>query len=378
MQKRIRASLAIPVIALLLCAAPGCAGRSAVAVTTAVATNQSLGATLDFSGVLLPAQTADISSQIGGKVTSLGFQAGDAVKAGDVLMQLDTQTLNAQLAQAEAGLQSAEAAAGAAGNQASIAKIALDAAQRDYDRTKALFASGAASQSDMDDATDKLNTAQKQYDNASGPAIDQATAAVNTAQANIDVLNVQLSEATIKSPLDGVLANRNVDVGDVVTPGVAVMSVVDASSLKLRSTVTQDELPLLALGQEMDITVDSFPGQDSKGTVTMLGPIAVSTGEVFPIEVTIKNDGHLMAGLTAQASAAVKASGIVVPSSAVVQSNGASYVFVIKDGVASRRLVSTGLSSDAGTLILKGLAAGEQIAVTNTDALADNMPVTTQ
>jgi RND family efflux transporter MFP subunit len=378
MQKRIRASLAIPVIALLLCAAPGCAGRSAVAVTTAVATNQSLGATLDFSGVLLPAQTADISSQIGGKVTSLGFQAGDAVKAGDVLMQLDTQTLNAQLAQAEAGLQSAGAAAGAAGNQASIAKIALDAAQRDYDRTKALFASGAASQSDMDDATDKLNTAQKQYDNASGPAIDQATAAVNTAQANIDVLNVQLSEATIKSPLDGVLANRNVDVGDVVTPGVAVMSVVDASSLKLTSTVTQDELPLLALGQEMDITVDSFPGQDSKGTVTMLGPIAVSTGEVFPIEVTIKNDGHLMAGLTAQASAAVKASGIVVPSSAVVQSNGASYVFVIKDGVASRRLVSTGLSSDAGTLILKGLAAGEQIAVTNTDALADNMPVTTQ
>ncbi len=128
----------------------------------------------------------------------------------------------------------------------------------------------------------------------------------------------------------------------------------------------------------MDVTVDSFPGQDYKGTVTTLGPIAVSTGEVFPIEVTIKNDGRLMAGLTAHASAAVKASGIVVPSSAVVQSNGASYVFVIKNGVASKRLVSTGLSSDEGTLILKGLTAGEQVAVTNTDALADNMPVKLQ
>ena len=263
MQKRIGASLAI-LMALLVLAASGCAGKSAVAVTTAVATNQSLSATLDLSGVLVPAQTADISSQLAGKVTSLGFQAGDAVKTGDVLMQLDTQTLNAQLAQSEAGLQSAEAGVNAA-------KINLDEAQKDYDRTKSLFEAGAASQSEMDDATDK-------YDSAAGPALAQAQAAVSTAQANINVLNVQLGEATIKSPLDGVLASRNVDVGDVVTPGVAVMSVVDASSLKLRGTVTQDELPLLALGQEMDVTVDSFPGQVYKGPVTTLGPIAVSTG----------------------------------------------------------------------------------------------------
>jgi RND family efflux transporter MFP subunit len=166
-----------------------------------------------------------------------------------------------------------------------------------------------------------------------------------------------------------------VNVGEVVSPGVAVMSVVDASSLKLTSTVTQDTLPLLALGQEMDVVIDSFPNRVYQGSVTTLGPIAVSTGEVFPVEVTIKNDGHLMAGLTAHASASVKASGIVVPSSAVVQSSGASYVFVIEDGVASKRLVSTGQRSDKDTLILKGLAAGERVAVTNTNALADNMPV---
>ena len=375
MQKRIRAFLAILVIAPLLSAASGCAGHSAVAVTTAVAANQEVSTTLDISGILVPVQRADISSQIAGKVTSLGFQDGDAVKAGDVLMQLDTQTLNAQLAQAEAGLQSAEAAAGTAANQASVAKISLDAAQRNYDQTKTLFDAGADSQSQLDDATDALNTAQEQYDSATGPAIDQAAAAVSTARANIATLNVQLNEATIKSPLDGVLTSQNVDVGEVVAPGVAVMSVVDVSSLKLSSTVTQDVLPLLALGQNMDVTADSFPGLDYKGSVTLLGPIAASTGEVFPVEVTIKNDGHLVPGLTAHASATVKASGIVVPSSAVVQTSGASYVFVIKDGVASKRLVSTGLSSDGMTLIPEGLTAGEQVAVTNAAALADNMPV---
>ncbi len=156
------------------------------------------------------------------------------------------------------------------------------------------------------------------------------------------------------------------------------MSVVDASSLKLSSTVTQDLLPLLTLGQEMDVVIDNFPNRVYQGSVTTIGPIAVSTGEVFPIEVTIKNDGHLMAGLAAHASASVKASGIVVPSSAVVEGSGTSYVFVIKDGVASKRLVSIGPRSDTDALILKGLTAGELVAVTNTNALGDNMPVTTQ
>lgn len=371
-----RSTLAILALALLLFVASGCAGHSAVAVTTAVATNQELTTTLDLSGVLVPAQTADISSQIAGKVTSLAFQAGDSVKAGNVLMQLDTSSLNAQLAQAQASLQSAQAAVGGAGSQAAVDKIGLDSAQESYNRVKALSDSGADSQSDLDNATNVLDTAQQQYDNASGSALDQAEAAVSIARANINSLDVQLSETTIKSPLGGVLSSRNVNVGEVVSPGVAVMSVVDASSLKLNSTVTQDILPLLTLGQEMDVVIDSFPDRVYQGTVTTLGPIAVSTGEVFPIEVTIKNDGHLLAGLAAQASASVKTGGIVVPSSAVVQGSGDSYVFVIKDGVASKRLVSTGLKGDKGTLILKGLTAGEQVAVTNTDALVDNMAVT--
>ena len=381
MQKRNRASLAIPAIlglAILVFVASGCATHSTMAVTTAVATNQELTTTLDLSGVLVPTQTADISSQIAGKVTSLGFQAGDAVKAGDVLMQLDTSSLNAQLAQAEASLQSVQAAVGEAGSQAAIDKISLDSAQESYNRVKALSDSGADSQSDLDNATNALGTAQNQYDNASGPALAQAEAAVSIARADINGLDVQLSETTITSPLDGSLSSRNVNVGEVVSPGVAVMSVVDTSSLELNSTVTQDMLPLLTLGQEMDVVIDSFPNRVYQGSVTTIGPIAVSTGEIFPIEVTIKNDGHLMDGLAAHASASVQESGIVVPSSAVVQISGASYVFVIKDGVASKRLVSIGPSSDTDALILKGLTAGELVAVTNTNALADNMPVTTQ
>jgi HlyD family secretion protein len=375
MQKRIRTSLALLAVAMLALVLAGCAVHSPVAVKTAVAANQELATTLDLSGVLVPETTADISSQIAGKVTSVGFQTGDPVKAGDVLMQLDTSSLDAQLAQTEASLQSAEAAAGVAGNQAAVDKISLNSAQESYNRVKALCDSGADSQSDLDNATNALDTAQKQYDNAAGPALDQAQAAISTAQANIDGINVQLRESTIVSPVNGVLASRNVEVGEVVSAGVAVMSVADDSSLKLTSTVTQDILPQLALGQEMDVAVDSFPGQVYQGTITTLGPIAVSTGELFPVEVTIKNDGKLMAGLSAHASASVQERGIVVPTTAVVQNEGASYVYVIQNGVARMTAVSTGLKSDKDTLILKGLTAGEAVAVNNTEALADNLPV---
>ncbi|OPY57402.1 MAG: Macrolide export protein MacA [Pelotomaculum sp. PtaU1.Bin035] len=380
MLRRIKRPLAIVAALILAFAAYGCAGRNAdkaVSVMTAAADNQELETTLELSGVLVQAQKVDISSKISGKVISLGYNTGSAVKAGDVLIQLDTEVLSAQLMQAQAGLQSAEAAADAARNQASITKINLDAAQKLYDRTKALNESGAVSQSQMDEVADKLNTAEKQFENAAGPAQDQAQAAVNTARANIKNLQAQIDNATIRSPIDGLLVGQNVNVGEVLSPGVAVISIVDTSTLKLKSTVTQDLLPLLSAGQEMDITVDIYPDSKFIGTVSSVGPIAVNTGELFPVEIAINNNGSLTAGLTAHASVTAKTQGIVVPSSSVIQNGGESYIFVIKDNIASKRVVKIGLKNDKGTQILKGLNAGELVAVTNAGSLTDSMPVIT-
>jgi len=378
MRKQIKKSLLAVLAVLLLLAATGC-GRNesgTTAVTAATADHQELETTLELSGVLVPVQTADISSKISGKVVSLGCSVGSVVKAGDILIQLDTDTLNAQLMQAQASLQSAEAAAESVVNQASLARINLDAAQKLYDRTKVLFESGVVAQSQMDDSTDKLNIAQNQFENASGPAQDQAQAAISTARANIKNIQVQIDNATIRSPLDGILTTQSVNVGQVVSPGVAVISIVDISTLKLKSTVTQDLLPLLSVGQEMDITVDSYPDHKLKGIVSSIGPIAVNTGEVFPLEIALNNNGSLTAGLSARAVMSARTKGIVVPSSSVMQAGGESYVFVIKDNTAAKRVVKAGLINDKEAQILKGLNTDEQVAVTNVGALTDGMPVT--
>ena len=377
MQKRFRGSITIFIAILLVIAVSGCSGQNTqkVTVTTAVASQHEIETTLDFSGVLLPNQTVDISSKITGQVIALGSKVGSPVKAGDQLIKLDTESLNGQLMQAEASLQSAQAAAQAAENQTSISKVNLNTAQINYDRTKLLFDSGAVSQSQLDDAQDKLNIAATQYANASGPAQAQAAASISTANANIKSLNVQKNNATIKSPLNGIITNQNLNLGQVVSPGVTLISIADTSILKMKSTVSQDKLPLLALGQEMNIRIDSYPDRIFKGTITTIGPTAVNTGEVFPVEISLQNESGLMAGLSAHTSLISKTQGIIIPTASLIQNNRASYVFVIENDLAMKRIVKTGLRNDTEVQIIEGLSEGERVAAANVTVLADKMPV---
>jgi HlyD family secretion protein len=375
-------SLFTLMVMFLIIGITGCSEPNAnknITVKIATAENQELKTSLSLSGVLLPNQTADISRPAYWQVKSVGPDVGDPVKTGDVLVVLDAEKLNAQLMQAEAGLKSAEASAQGVQSQMELAKINLDAIQKNFNRTKALYDSGTASQSQMDDVTDKLDTARKQYKNAAGPALAQAQAAIETARANIQNLKVQIAEAIIRSPFDGIVTNRNADPGEVVSPGVSVISVADTSILKMKSSITQDLLPLLTVGQEVDVTIDIYPDRVFKGTVSGIGPIAVNTGGVFPVEIAIQNDGSILSGLSAHATLNVTGkNGVVVPTAAVLESGEKSYVFVIQNGVAIKRVVTTGLRNDQGVEILKGVMAGELVAVTNIRSLSDNLPVNIQ
>lgn len=379
-KKGLKNLLTYIMIALIVVISAGCgsqtASTNAVTVKTAVSDKHKLQTTIDVTGVLVPAQTINIASKITGQVTSLGFDAGSTVKAGDTLITMETKTLNAQLQQAQAALQSAQAGAQSAVNQADQAKVNLDTAQRAYDRTKALFDSGAVSSSQMEDATSKLELAKKQYETASGSAQSQAQASINTAQANINNINVQLDNAVITSPINGVITNRNINPGEIASPGVSLFTIADVSTLKLKGTVSQEALPMLKPGQEIDVSVDIYPDKVFKGQIDSIGPMAVSTGTYFPIEISIKNSGDIKAGLSAHASVSVTGDEkVIVPASAVVENNGQSYVFVIKNQVASKRIVTVGLRNDKEIEIIKGLEAGEKVAVTNIKNLFDNMPV---
>lgn len=384
MSKIIRINLSIVMIVLFLFLAAGCASQNAgasdgLSVKTAVSVRHPLESTVDVAGVLVPQQVVNITGKIGGQVTELKPEVGDSVKAGDVLLVMETKTLNAQLQQAEAALQSAEAAVQSAGDQGDQARINLNTAQKAYDRTKALFDSGAASQSQMDDVASKLELAKKQFEIAGGSALKQAQASVVTANANINNIKVQLENATITSPVSGIVTNRNINPGEIAAPGAVLFTIADTSTLKLKGTVPQDVIPLLQEDQAMDVKIDVYPNKTFKGTISSIGPMAVSTGEYFPIEIGIKNDENIKAGLTAHTTIGITApDSVAVPVAAVVTNNGRNFVYVIKDGKAEKRFVTLGMKNDKEYAVLNGINEGEAVAISNVNSLFDGMAVKTE
>lgn len=340
-----------------------------VNIKTATADEQKLDTTLDITGVLVPFQTVNIQTKLNSVpksnsevVNSVNVDVGSNVKKGDILITLDTNDLNIQLKQAEAALKSVQ-------DQAAQAKISLDMDEKTLYRTKQLFDSHAVSQSQLDAIQSEYDLDKVKYETYTGSAQEQA-------QATIDSLKLQIGNAIITSPINGTVVNKNVNPGEIVSSGMTLLSIADASILKLKSTVPQEVVPWLKVGHNINVFINIYPDKVFGGQITMVGPITVSTGEYFPIEISLKNPNGIKPGVTANASIRIYADeGIVVPASAVVQENGQCYTFVVQKGIAHKRIITIGLKNDTRTMVLKGLDKGEKVAVTNANDLIDNMTV---
>ena len=345
-------------------------------VKIATADESNVQTELQLTGVLLPKDLVNISSKASGQILNVPKQVGDKVAKGEVLIQLDTKTLEAQLQQAQAGLSAAEAAYTSAKNQASLLKISLDQTEKTYLDTKALYETGAVSEGTYTDISSKYDLAKKQYENAAGPLQNQALAAIENAKASINTLNVQKENSTIISPIDGVLVSGDIQSGEIVSPGMSLLSIADLSTLKMKGTIAQAYLPYVNVNDKVKFKVDIYPDQIYDAEISTIGPMAVSTGKIFPIEITMPNEDQIMAGLSARFAIEINGkSHVVIPVNAVVNAEGQSYVFVIKDQVATKREVVTGLKNETSIEILSGLEKGEVIAISNTHILQDQMLV---
>ena len=355
-----------------------CAGKSnpVVTVNTATATSGRLIKPVEFSGILTPDQTVNVYSQQTGHATQVTVSVGDKVEAGQLLVKIDSRELNAQLAEAEASMRSVEDQASQAQVGISTAKANLDLAQKSFDRISALYKTQAVPKNQMDDVQNKLELAQSAYQNAQKQYQLLSGSGLAQAKARIELIQVQISNTTIASPIDGVVTNKNVNPGELVTTGAPVMTVADTSTLKLQGTVSQDAVPLMSMGQKVQVRVDGLPNVKYEGTITQIGPVAVSTGQYFPVVVSLKNNGSLLAGMTAMSSFNLTApQSVVIPASAVQKDGHDSYVYVVKNGTVTRTRVEVGIQNSTDITVASGLAAGDVVATSNIDTLQNGMAV---
>jgi HlyD family secretion protein len=377
--KRTRVWKILAVAAVGAVALAGCAPRSAprITVKTAAAREGTIARTIEFTGVLAPNRTVNIYAKLAGQATTVGTDVGVPVKEGELLVQIDTKELNAQLAVAEAAAAGVSDQAAQVKTSLETARLNREMAQRAYDRTKTLLDTKVVTQSQLDDAQTKLDLAKaaldtttRQYQTVSGSGLAQA-------QAQVNLIKVQISNSTITSPVSGIVTNRNVNPGEITSLNTPLFTIAEVATLKLQGNVSQDDVVRLAVGNTVKVVVDALSTRSYQGRIEQVGPIAAATGQYFPVVVSLRNDGRLLAGMTAKASLTWTGTpGVVVPLTAVTDPRDSeASLFVISDGTAHRKDVALGPRNDTDVQVLSGLAVGERVAVSSVSSLLDGMEV---
>jgi HlyD family secretion protein len=342
------------------------------------------------TGKVTPITKVEVKSKASGIVKKLLVEAGDKVKKGQLLAQLDKDEIQAQVAQSEAELQAADASFKASEADYERAKVDAEGPdvpllKRAYERAEGMAKEGVVSASALDDAQKNYEMALNKQNVAKAQLIvlkakvAQAQATVAQDRAHLKQLEEQLSYTDIESPIDGVVLSRDVEMGDAVSSilvlgssATLVMTLGDTSEVYVKGKVDESDIGKVYLGQPARIKVESFKDKTFLGKVTRISPMGVEKDNVttFEVRVSINNPGgELKAEMTANAEIILEEHKNVlqIPEGAILYDKDKKASVEIPDPKAKdgkRKLaVNIGISNGAKTELLGGLKEGDQVVL---------------
>lgn len=268
--------------------------KAKVFYKTEAAKKGDVQALVSTTGTVNPIQEIQIGSQVSGKIVKLNVDFNSPVKAGDVVAEIDQSQLKTQVQQSEASYNN---------NMASLdtSRIALDSYTKKYERAKALFAKEMISQEDMDTAETNYLSGKKD--------VVANEAKVAQAKSTLDQAKVNLSYAIIKSPVDGVVISRDVELGQTLAAGYTVPVVyhvgTDLTKMKVECSVDEADIGRVKEGQKVNFTVESYSDETFNGVIQQVrySPTTTSNVVTYTVEVYVDNpDLKLRPGMTATVS----------------------------------------------------------------------------
>ncbi|HEY3248810.1 MAG TPA: efflux RND transporter periplasmic adaptor subunit [bacterium] len=371
--------------------------------------------TLDVSGTIASAQDAGVTSKIPGKVAAVRVSEGARVGRGQVLVQLETAELSAQVAQAAQGVRQAMAAYDVAAarlravqagpraqeraqvnNAVAQAEANLRNAESNVVRMQQLYDSGAVSRQQLEAAILQRDVARSQLDSARQQAslvesgarpeeiqmaraqVAQAAAGVAAARAMLVLARVQYGNATIRAPFAGRIAQVHVAVGEFVAPGIPVVTEYDDTRLDLEAKVGERELAQIIPGGSVTVHAQTAPTATIRGTVRLVQPTVEAASRTAIVLIRLINPpAAVLPGTSARATVLVeRRTGVLLVPAAALRSDGATMVFVVSGGVAHARPVTLGLRQGDLVQVRSGVASGEQVIVLGPETITDGMRVT--
>ena len=340
--------------------------KSEVEVDAQKVVKGKISPTVNADGAIAAKVTVNIQSQVMGEIISLPFKEGDKVKKGDLLVQINPDTYQRDVASAQAALDAAMVAL----NQA---QVNYEKKKVDYERMAKLFDEKIAS-------LDQLENAKLLYDQAILQN-QQAKTGVDQARASLERAKDYLAKTTLLSPIDGVITALNAKVGETAImgtmnfSGTVILTVSDLSEIITEVQVDEADFQRLKMGQNTEVTIDALGGKKYQGKVIEIGASAhSSTSGVqtnimqFTVKVAISNpDTQLKPGMTTRVKlfADEKNNILIVPIGAVKselkEGNQIYYCLTEEKGKVKKVTVKTDLSDDLNIEILEGVKEGDDV-----------------
>lgn len=340
------------------------------------------------TGKVEPLSKVEVKSKASGIVKQVFVHYGDRVKAGQVLVELDKEELQARVRELRASLIAAQAAMEAAQATYERQKVEAEAPDLPFlkasmERARSLSADGLISKAVLEDAEkayelalNKQMIAQRNL-SVSRAEVARAHAQVAQAQAALERAEEDLRNATITSPMDGLVLSRDVEVGDAVSSilvlgsqATLVMTLGDTSEVYVKGKVDEADISKVYHGQPARIVVESLKEKKFEGKVTKISPMGVEKDNVttFEVRVSIQNPtGELLANMSANAEIILeeKHGILIIPESAVIYDKDRNASVEVPDpqGEKGRRKVAVklGISNGVKTEVVAGLKEGDEV-----------------
>ncbi|TAL15548.1 efflux RND transporter periplasmic adaptor subunit [bacterium] len=384
-------------------------GKPPVAVEILKVSGENTSSGIDVVGTLEQKFSADVKSEVRGRITALHVTQWVNVRKGQPLAEIDASEPRLALERAKAAIEGAKAQEAVARAQAEVAKsqaigsrsleetaraglmgaeVDAERSEREYQRLKNLRESGLATQQSLDEGLSALDAAKARV-RAAKSQIESTVSQIASAQAQVAAaeaqaraasaqvaasledmkqLETQIAKATIVSPLDGTVSERFMNVGDL--PGDAViMRVVDNSLLNLTVNVPSQAISSVKAGQTLSFSTDSLPGETFEGKVMFINPSADPADRSLRVTAEVRNSPPRLRGglfVKGRIVTGAKENVILLPRGALVYWDVPSKkgeVFVVTGTTAKKRSVTTGAAGGDTVEIVTGLFAGEAVVL---------------
>lgn len=357
-------------------------------VKTALVTEVTMKRSVIATGMLAALEDSTVSGKVAGRLSSISVDLGSRVHKGQPIAQLEPQDYKLRLQQAEAALAQARARVGLPPDGSKDEKInveetgtvrqaraVLEEAALKRDRFSKLLQQGVISKAEVDTAEAAYKVAQSRLQDAI-EEIRNREAVIMQRRSEVQLARQQLADTTINAPFEGIVQQRQADLGEYLAVGAPIVTVVRMDPLRLRAEVPEREAHAIQAGQEVRVTVEGDPNIYS-GQIARLSPTITAQNRILIVEAEVRNNGQLRPGSFARAEIVTDAGGkaVAVPASAVVTFAGIEKVIAIEDGKTIERRIKIGRKTNEWIEVLSGVKVGDVVLI-DPGNLQSGQPVT--